>query len=215
MPTQNNYKTIYSFGSTPNPLSTNPITYSVGESVDQNMLHGSSSATINGQYSKNSQIFMANYCANRWDGFCELASTDKTISYANNLDEFMGKSCMGMTQGDMLILNTARVKYLIDPGNQVLVKEPFDPNVANSPFIYYWKKDDGDMETSRRGVINYINKEPRYAVNPETIDGDIVMDKILTKPGLYSEILNNIYSTMERTGELDQLRGTKLGDFFF
>jgi len=214
MPCENNYTCISNFGCAPEPAVTNPLTYSIGESVDQLMLHGSSTATISGQYSKNSQIFLANYCANTWDGFCEIASTDQTVAYANNMNSFMGPSCIGLTQGDMLILNTARVKYLVDPGNQVLVKEPFDPNVADSPYIYYWKQQDCDAESARCGVSQGTSCGPRYAVNPKTIDDDIVMNKILCNPQLYMSLLYNIYCTMKSAGTLSQLQGTKLGAYF-
>jgi len=215
MPCQNTYTCISKFGCAPNSAITNPLTYSINETLDQKMLHGSSAATIVGQYSKNSQIFLANYCANNWDGFCEIASLDDTISYANNMDALgLGKSCMGLSQGDMLILNTARVKYLVDPGNKILVKEPYDPNVADSPEIYYWQSVDCDVPSASCGTMYGSNCGPSYAVNPQTVDNDIVMNKILCNPQLYISFLKNIYVTMTRQGTISQLNGTKLGNYF-
>lgn len=215
MPCENNYSCIKNFGCAPNSVITNPLTYSIGETVDQKMNHGSSAAAIVGQYSKNSQIYLANYCAQNWDGFCEIASKDENISYANNFDALgLGKSCMGLSQGDMLILNTARVKYLVDPGNKVLVKEPYDANVADSPYIYYWKTVDCDAPSATCGTQWGTQCGPSFAVNPSTVDSDYVMDKILCNPQLYNGLLTNIYVTMSRMGTLSQLQGTKLGNYF-
>lgn len=214
MPSENTYTCISKFGCTPAVATANPLTYSIGENVNQLMLHGSSSAVISGQYSKNSQIFMANYCANNWDGFCEIASNDNTVGYANNMDSFLGKSRMDLSQGDILVLNTARVKYLVDPGNQILMKERFDPNVVDSPYIYYYQRPDDDIESTKRGMPALADREPTYAVNPKTINDDIVMNKILSKPYLYKELLDNIFITMSRNKTINQLEGTRLGYFY-
>lgn len=211
MPCENNYTRISQFG---HGAVTHPLTYSIGDSVNHLMMHGSSSAIISGQHSKNSQIFLANYCANTWDDFCEIASTDHTVGYANNMNEFMGPSYIGLTHGDMLLLNTARVKYLVDPGNQILHKEQFDPNVANSPYIYYWKQEDHDTESARRGHWDSDDYGPKYAVNPETIDSDVVMNKILCNPQPFTSLLCNIHHTMQTSGTLGKLQETKLGAYF-
>ena len=215
MPCNNSYTCISNFGCVPDSATTNPLTYSINNTVDQKMIHGSSAATIVGQYSKNSQIFLSNYCANNWDGFCELASRDTVTSYANNVDVLgLGSSCMGLTQGEMLIYNTARQKYLVDPGNKVLYKEQFDPNVANSPYIYYFKEEDCDSLGASCGKRYGTGCGVKYAVNPTTIDSDQVMIKILCNPQLYTGLLLNIYTTMTQMGTIDQLNNTKLGEYY-
>ena len=55
---------------------------------------------------------------------------------------------------------------------------------------------------------------PEYVVEPDKIDEDIVMNKILEKPIIAMNILVNIYNTMKRYGTLSKLRGTKLGNFY-
>ena len=55
---------------------------------------------------------------------------------------------------------------------------------------------------------------PEYAVNPLTIDTDIVMNKILMNPTIATNILINIYNTMKRRGTLSGLKNTKLGNFY-
>ena len=80
---------------------------------------------------------------------------------------------------------------------------PFDPNVATSPNIYYWKRNG----PTGVGV-------PVYEVDADTIDSDIVMNKILSNPGPYISILKDIYRSMRKNGKLGSLEKTKLGDFF-
>jgi hypothetical protein len=53
-----------------------------------------------------------------------------------------------------------------------------------------------------------------FAVNPKTIDADIVMDKLLMNPSSAIDILSNIYNTMKSKKTLASLAGTKLGMFF-
>jgi len=55
---------------------------------------------------------------------------------------------------------------------------------------------------------------PVYAVRPEEVDADPVMDKLINKPEIAPEILLGIYNTMKVTDRLSQLDGTKLGYFF-
>lgn len=215
MPCLNNYKCISNIGCNPNSAVSDPLTYSIGETLDQKMLHGSSAAIFTGQYSRNSQLYLSQYCAVNWDGFCEIASRDETTSYANNMDALgFGDSCMGLTQGEMLIYNTARRKYLVDAGNSTMVKEQFDPTVADSPYIYYWKLNDCNSMSAMCGLSRGSCGGARYAVDASKIDSDIVMNKILCNPGTYSKLLKNIYTTMSCMGTLSSLSGTKLGNYF-
>ena len=114
-----------------------------------------------------------------------------------------GCSPVGTTQGDMLIRNTAERKYLVQMINGQQVFEPFDPLVASSPMISSW-----------RPVGFQLNMAPIFAVNPNTIDNDIVMDKILARPHIARDILTNIFHTMKRLNTLQNLKGTKLGNFY-
>jgi len=116
-------------------------------------------------------------------------------------------ACRGLTAGEVLIHNTAARKYLVKMLGAKKTYEPFDPNVATSPLISYWVPDNGCPITNACSV-------PVYAVDPKTIDSDTVMDKILAKPAIASDILINIYNTMKRMGNLKDLKGTKLGYFY-
>lgn len=200
---RNIYSSISSFGPTAQSQINNPLTYCLNDNIDQKFLHGTN-PSITGQDSKPCQAFLADYCAEHWDGFCEIASKNNNISFPNNISGST-EGHVGMTSGDILIKNTASRKYMIGMGNCVQKFEPFDPTVPNSPIISYWIPNDG----------NYTgNCTPIYAVDPNTIDNDIVMDKILSKPSIAIEILGNIYTTMKRNNTLNNLKNTKLGKFF-
>lgn len=202
------YTPISKFGgNTYNPIN-DPLTYSINDTIDQRFLHGSSAVTIDGQLSKESQLFLSDYCANNWDDFCELASKNNRVGYPNNFgllaNNFGGSSTITKTSGEILLYNTAKRKYLKQLINGHIEYMPFDPNVANSPLISYWKSD--NFQTSK--VI------PIYSVDPKTIDDDIVMNKILDNPVIAADILINIYNTMKKDNTLSQLKGTKLGNLF-
>jgi hypothetical protein len=204
----NSYRCISDFGSKAVSAVNDPLTYCINNQMDQRFLHGSSSDTL-GQHSKSCQLYLSEYCAQKWDGFCELASKNQNYSYPNNLQECNSASdvaCMGLTAGEVLIRNTASEKYLVNMRNCKKKYEPFDPTVASSPMISYWVKDSN--------CANNGNCVPEYQVDPKTIDDDIVMDKILQKPIIAIKILINIYNTMKRKGTLKHLRGTKLGKYY-
>lgn len=202
---RNIYRSINSFGPTETSESNNPLTYCVNNTIDQRFLHGGNS-DIYGQHSKPCQAYLSDYCAAQWDGFCEYAANNNSISYPNNLDPCGSDvPCKGLNAGEVLIRNTASKKYLAEMGGDCIQKfEPFDPTVANSPMISYWMP----------GCNSYSSCVPVYRVDPKTIDSDIVMDKILHKPIIALDILINIFNTMTREGTIVQLKGTKLGKFY-
>jgi acetylornithine/succinyldiaminopimelate/putrescine aminotransferase len=51
-----------------------PLTYCIGDNASQRFNHGSHAATY-GQNSKACQVYMANRCAQNWDGVCEYAAS--------------------------------------------------------------------------------------------------------------------------------------------
>lgn len=206
---RNIYANIKTFGQNKESLEVeNPLSYCINWTVDQAFLHSGNSA-IYGQYSKPCQSFLSDYCADKWDKFCEVASQNKNISYPNQLNHNVGVN-VGLAAGDILIRNTASKKYLISmSGNCVQKFQPFDPTVANSPMISYW-----DSVGCEEGVCSTNACIPKYAVDARTIDEDIVMDKLLNKPSIAMDILLNIYNTMKENNTLHTLQGTKIGKFF-
>jgi hypothetical protein len=155
---------------------------------------------------------MSEYCANKWDKNCEIASRvagEYTPSIQQPLPNNLLRvdspaGCLGLTSGEILIRNTAERKYRINIRRSDIKFEPFDPTVANSPMISY----EAGYEDATMFPVAL------YAVDPNTIDKDPVMDKILIKPKIAFHILINIYNTMKRQGTLKNLSGTKLGHFY-
>jgi len=204
-----NYSSISDFGANVVSEIDNPLTYCLSTELNNGFLHGSSSDTL-GPNSQKCQMFLSEYCAQKWDGFCEAASHNTATSYPNMgyisgctvPQEINGRR---ITQGEILIHNTAARKYLQRMHGGHEVYEPFDPNVASSPVISYYIP--GRCTLTGRHVAT-------YAVDPSTIDGDVVMDKLLMTPAIAPMILVNIYNTMKNSGELVKLRGTKLGHFY-
>jgi hypothetical protein len=217
-----NYVPIKEFGGCGVNNSTNdPLTYCLGTNMDQKFLHGSSSNFVAGQASKQCQLYLSQYCAEGFDEFCEFASQNNNISFPNQMDGLgLGDiACKGLTQGQALIHNTARRKYLVDMGTCVQKWEPFDPTVANSPLISYWVNGNngtcsGTSNCSGNCMLG-STCVPSYAVkDPENLDNDVVMNKLLDQPFIAFDLLINIYNTMKRMGTLKRLRGTRLGHYY-
>ncbi len=206
-----NYTSIKNFG--PNAVSevNNPLTYCLTTDLDSAFMHGGQ-ANVLRRDSRPCQLFLSEYCAQGWDNFCERASQNQNISFPNGMTTQCG-ACPppGTTQGDMLIRNTAERKYLVQMINGQQVFEPFDPVVASSPMISSWRPVGCQVGGCGAGQLTMA---PIYAVNPNTIDDDVVMDKILARPHIAKDILVNIYNTMKRLNTLQNLKGTKLGNFY-
>jgi hypothetical protein len=208
------YSSISKFGkmAQPSPVN-NPLTYCINNTLDNKFLHGATGDTniiSGGQGCRQCQLFLSDYCAQGWDNYCELASQDLNTRYPSVMDipnsgvlpqDYNKAICL--TQGEVLIRNTASRKYLVKMNQGEERWEPFDPTVADSPLIRYWVPIDGPTPMN-----------PVYAVDSKTIDDDEVMNKILQKPRIANDILKNIYLTMSRNGTINQLNDTKLGKFF-
>lgn len=207
---KNSYRQINQIGSNAYQAVNNPLTYCIDNTMDQRFNHSGSADNL-GQHSKACQAYLSDYCAENWDGFCELASSNRSVNqYPNNIQgcESVGDTpCLGLSAGEILIHNTAAKKYLTEMSGCVKKFEPFDPNVATSPMISYWVKGNCPGGRTSRCL-------PVYEVDPTTIDDDIVMNKILDKPIIALGILVNIYNTMRSRGTLINLKGTRLGNFY-
>ena len=147
---------------------------------------------------------MAQYCSTNFDGVCEYVSRDKSIIYPNTIALGPKQMSPNISAGDFLVANTARRKYLVAMGGEccILKVENFDPTVASSPLVQYWE------EKNTNGCI------PVYKVDPSKIDDDIVMNKILANPIIAIDVLINIYNTAINLNKLNELKNTKLYNFF-
>ena len=156
---------------------------------------------------------MSDYCAVDWNSNCEYASANTNSSYPNMIQQCnkVNGACIGsgigsaFTQGEMLIRNTASKKYLTQESTNCAIKyQPFDPLTPTSPMIRYF-----EPVCNMRG-----NCVPVYEVDPDKIDEDPVMNKILSNPIIAMDILLNIYNSAKRMGKLEGLRNTRLYNFF-
>jgi len=201
---RSNYRKIINFGSNAPSAVNNPVSYSMGDTVDNLFTHGSIAKTIDSPYSRNSQVFMADKCSKNWDKYCEYASANTNTSYPNTIANNKVYQDFQLTAGEILIHNTAAKKYRINPDcNQKC--EPFDPLVPTSPMICYTTYEDNCQET------------PIYDLTDEqinNIDQDIVMNKIINNPKIAIYILINIFNTMTRKGTLHKLSNKRLGFYF-
>lgn len=201
------YQKLITFGNTlTNALpvyNNDPATLCLGTDINQPFNHGSNSA-IYGQNSPECQIYMAQRCANNWDGLCEYAiRPDANYEYATRADT-LGQGMKGildLSPADILVRNTAMEKYRIamHGGDCKLKTEQFNPINPSSPYMSYYVGE---------GCV------PEFAVDPTTIDDDPVMNRLLDNPRIGMQILINIFNTMLRKGTLNSLKGTRLGNFF-
>jgi hypothetical protein len=199
------YKQLARFGSSEvNVLpvfNNDPLTYCIGNNASQRFNHGSHAVTY-GQNSNACQVYLANRCAQNWDGICEYAASKPANEERTLVADTMfagNDQTVGLTPGEVLLKNTAESKFRIGMLNCELKTEPFDPVNPSSPYISY-----------------YVGQNciPLYAVDPKTIDRDVVMNKILDNPKIARQLLLNIKNTMMRQGTFHDLKGTRLGNFY-
>lgn len=200
-----NYRKIGSMGPKTMSMLDNPLSYCINNTVDSRFNHSGIADTICGQQSRVCQSFLSDYCKEGWDAYCEYASKNTNTIYPNNIDVTQGSS-IGLTQGDILVYNTASKKYLQYMINGKLQYEPFDPTSAASPRVSFWVPQDG---------YTIADLVPVYAITDGTnLDSDPVMQKMLEQPSKFYSILVNIYNTMRRDGALPLLKGTRLGNYY-
>lgn len=149
--------------------------------------------------SRTAQVYSANYCSKNWDQICELASMDNE----NTVSLVKPSISRRLTRGQILIRNTAIMKYLVGVHGAVKKHEHLYPQDSSSPIVTYW---------SSKNDLHPMYME--FSVNPYDIDSDPVMNKILEQSHIAIDILKSIHVNMKRQNKLTQLNGTKLGNFF-
>lgn len=150
--------------------------------------------------SRAAQAYAANYCSKNWNQICELASEDDDTNLVNLMKPSVSKR---LSRGQILIRNTAVVKYMVGVSGATKKQEYLYPQDSSSPIVTYW---------SSKNDLYPMHME--FSVNPYNIDSDPVMIKILEQPHIAIDILQGIHKNMKRTNKLGQLNGTKLGNFF-
>ena len=205
----NNYQKMANFCPFKTPTD-DPVTYCVmdGESLDSKFSHGTGGGSLT-QYSRQCQAFMSTRCALNWDDKCEFASKNSEQRFPNmiaNCGELDLSKLMNseLTAGDILVLNTAEKKYGKMSGTCSIKKEPFDATVTTSPQVEY-----------RIYTGHADNKcKTTYDINPQSIDSDPVMNKLLDRPRMSAVILVKIYRSLKSRGELSKINNTRLGFFY-
>ena len=200
------YKSLINFGANKPNAVDDPISYCM-PTTDNYFIHGPQSWKIMTN-SKPCQAYLSEYCSQGWDGFCEVVANTSATNIPNQIDINSSFNGINLTSGDILVRNTASKKYLLNMGMCRKKIEQFDPLVSTSPNIYYWENNYGS------GNNLTSNCTPEYAVDPSAIDDDIVMNKILLKPSIAPDILDNIYRTMKENGTLVAVKDKKLGKYF-
>tara|TARA_B110000211_G_scaffold230145_1_gene289106 strand:- start:635 stop:1252 length:618 start_codon:yes stop_codon:yes gene_type:complete len=193
----NNYKQILDFGS--NSEINNPLTYCMNINMNHKFLHGSSSNDY-GQHSVHCQNFLSDYCSEKWDDFCQIASEETKLLDSN-----------GLTAGETLIKDTAEKKYIVDVLGCKKIQRPFDPNVAASPLITYWvSKEDESLLHSENNNIG----TPVYDIDINNIDNDIVIKYLVEKPYIAPRVLIGLYKSIKKKNAISKISDTNLGNFY-
>lgn len=199
----NSYASISTLGNLSQAVtqSNDPLTYCMFNTYDSKFQHGSSSNRLN-PYNQACQAFMEDRCSKNWDTFCDMwaSSLHQTQQYPNT-QQFCNQGNQiienGITVGQSLIGNSLMRRFCTFP-NCEMVTEPFDPTVANSPWITYYNTD---------------SCIPVCSVDPKTINSDPIMNKALQPENVMSSItvLQNICNNARRNGT--DLSGTRIGEF--
>jgi hypothetical protein len=205
-----------------NQVTSDPLLYCVLDTMDSQFLHGAPGRTF-GKYNEHCSEYLSTRCSMNWDGVCEAMSKDRETRFPNTGGPlpsygFFGnyKSGPCLPYGEQIIRDTAFKKYKVKLSDCNVYCEPFDPTVANSPLVCY------EARTScSTGPTNYEVCEGSsegglcqsvYKFTPEQIqnlDSDPVMNKILDKPEIASDLIEQIYLTMKDDGSLNSLKGTR------
>ena len=203
------YARIQHFGSIQPPCTgdNDPLTVCLTDTMDKNFQSGSIGHLF-GSRSRKCQLYMAQRCAENWDGFCEYYYRDRAgcqwpdrQQWPNTVQP-RGWACQEgvappLTTGEQLLQNTAERKYCTYLNCEKQC-EKFNPMDPSSPTITYYT-DTGYGE----------NCIPVCNVDPSTIDDDPVMDRMIANPKAAAGTLINICNTAKRQGT--DISGTKLG----
>lgn len=183
------YRQYHAFGNPAPSLAENPLTYCLVDSADKNYLHGSTGVRYRPE-TKECQMFMAEKCATKWDGFCEYFYLMNRQQRPNSVNTLLTKASQirGLQSvGKNLLENTAERKYCSYPTCE-LEKQAFDPNNPRSIKLNFYVDKDG----------NTSECVPVCRVDPETINDDPVMQRLVANPDAAPGVLVNIIRTAQR-----------------
>lgn len=210
-----------------NEYSRNPLLYCALSEMDSQFLHGSQ-GRIFGRYNKHCSEFLASRCSNEWDELCEAISKDKETRFPNEAGpsgsiyaDVPRPPCL--PYGEQLIRDSAFKRFRVETKNCTVKCEPFDPTVPNSPLICYESKEpctngvNPEDSVCMGNCSGYGQCQSVFKISPEqarTLDLDPVMNKILDKPDIAMDLLEQIYHNMKLDGSLSLIRQTRLARFY-
>jgi hypothetical protein len=210
-----------------NEYSRNPLYYCTLDAMDAQFLHGAPGKTF-GRYNKHCSEFLADRCANQWDELCEAISRDKETRFPNEAAP-LGSVFVDaprppcLPYGEQLIRDAAFKRFRKSTKNCNVKCELFDPTVPNSPMICYETK-----ESCGTGLVpeeqclgactgQYGQCQSVFTISPEQaahLDLDPLMNKILNKPEIAMDLLEQIYFNLRQENKLSLVQNTRLGRFY-
>lgn len=190
--------------------SANPLSYCMRSTLNSNFLHGSATGSLlYSNHNQNCDNFMAQRCAEDFDGFCEAyIETNKESFYPNEgsidaqSEQFANLFLKyNPTPGEYMLRNAACRKYLDFPNTKPSYQQ-FDPTVANSPIIKVY----ANYTCGSSVVVNLDD--------PKTINECPLMRKMLQIPKASFDIFARIYlAYFIRQEHGVNIKGTRLEDF--
>lgn len=206
----NTYANIKKFGNinSAEGHSAHPLTVCMASTMDKSFQNGSIGHLF-GPKSRQCQGYMAQKCADKWDGYCEYfyqnngpnSPWPQNVPWPNTQQRYW-ESKYGLpqflTSGEQMLRSAAERRFCTYQ-NCHQQCEPFDPTNPNSPKIVFYRDADGKDGSCM----------PLCTVNPSIIDADPLMDRMLANPNAAGGTILNICNTAKQTG-LD-LSGTKIG----
>jgi hypothetical protein len=191
------------------------LTMCLTDTMDKYFVYGGEINHFAGTKSVNCHEYMAQRCADNWDGYCEYFYRENgpTGQWPNNKlylnpinrpwEEKVGIA-QQKTMGEHLLRNTAEVKYCkferCRSNCCPATTQPFNPISANTPAIQ----------------SNPSNCIPVCTVDPKTINSDPVMNRILENPTVAAGTIINICNNSKNRGiDLSNTKIGKLCDAYF
>ncbi len=193
------YVYLKQFGDHPPSANNDPLSYFLGSQVDSRFQHGNFQRLD--ATSPQAQSYMAERCANNYDGYCEYyyqtngpQNTNRQL-FPNQVfgNDSYSSQTTALSTGDQMIKNASNLRFCSFDSCAKRC-EPFDPMDPLSPMV----------TTYTGQCVPIANK-----IDPKTIDNDPLMNRVLANPRINPELLINTCNTSMRNNV--DLSGTKLG----
>lgn len=233
------YRTIQDFGSNLQKIPEEPLTYCMLDGLNAQFMHGAQ-GKIFGRYNRECAEYISSRCAVNWDEVCQASSTNTNPNFPDMTGREPECCSNELTQGQLLIRDTAYKKYLLVSTNCNVRCEPFDPTVVDSPLICYEYPDTLAVNNSNVSIGGVTNCQGNLDLSPSTcqldnntttggpcqkiygikdenisnLDTDFVMNSLIDNLKLAPNLLFKIYTGMKQMGKLSYLTRTRLGSFY-